>query len=61
MQGQHHTGLLRVRWSGEDGAVGEYELDVEQALQLAQRLRDAAAAMQEFLTRRTFVPDQVSR
>ncbi|TDD70403.1 hypothetical protein E1262_09135 [Jiangella aurantiaca] len=50
VHGEHHTGLLRVRLAGDGGDAAEYELDVEQALQLSQRLRDAAVAMQEFLS-----------
>lgn len=50
VSGEHHTGLLRVRLAGDGGEATEYDLDVEQALRLAQRLRDAAAAMQAFLS-----------
>lgn len=61
VHGEHHTGLLRVRLTGDGGEVGEYDLDVEQALRLAQRLRDAAAAMREFHAERTFGPRRFSR
>jgi hypothetical protein len=61
VHGEHHTGLLRVRLAGDGGDVEEYALDVQQALHLAQRLRDAATAMQEFLAVRTFGPNRVSR
>ncbi|WP_157987612.1 hypothetical protein [Jiangella endophytica] len=60
VNGEHHTGLLRVRLTGDGGEVAEYDLDVEQALQLSQRLHDAAAAMREFLSVRTFGPGRVS-
>jgi hypothetical protein len=60
VHGEHHTGLLRVRLAGDGGGVEEYVLDVQQALHLAQRLRDAATAMQEFLSVRTFGPSRVS-
>lgn len=60
VHGEHHTGLLRVRLVGDGGDVEEYVLDVEQALHLSQRLRDAASAMQEFLSARTFGPSRVS-
>ncbi|MBB5787506.1 hypothetical protein [Jiangella mangrovi] len=61
VHGEHHTGLLRVRLAGDGGDVEEYALDVQQALHLSQRLRDAATAMQEFLSVRTFGPGRVSR
>jgi hypothetical protein len=60
VHGEHHTGLLRVRLPGDGGDIGEYALDVEQALHLAQRLRDAATAMQSFLSVRTFGPGRLS-
>ena len=60
VNGEHHTGLLRVRMAGDGGDVGEYALDVEQALHLAQRLRDAATAMQAFLAVTTQGPSRVS-
>lgn len=60
VNGEHHTGLLRVRLAGDGGDVGEYALDVEQALHLAQRLRDAATAMQAFLAVTTPGPSRVS-
>lgn len=60
VHGEHHTGLLRVRLEGDGGDVGEYALDVQQALHLSQRLRDAATAMEAFLSVRTFDPHRVS-
>lgn len=52
VHGEHHTGLLRVRLAGDGGDIGEYDLDVQQALHLSQRLRDAATAMKAFLDAR---------
>ncbi|RIQ21066.1 hypothetical protein [Jiangella rhizosphaerae] len=60
VHGEHHTGLLRVRLAGDGGDAEEYVLDVQQALHLSQRLRDAATAMQAFLAVRTFGPSRVS-
>ncbi|WP_132104044.1 hypothetical protein [Jiangella aurantiaca] len=52
VHGLHHNGLLRVHLTDIGGAIDEYELTVEHALHLAQRLRDAATAMQAFAATR---------
>lgn len=48
--GLRDRGLLRVDMTSVGGDIDEYELTVQDALRLAQRLRDAAMSMHEFLT-----------